>query len=170
MWQEAGASSIIDLTMFRPTRPGPVRVRDVLAAALPELAGLMLQESIRRDWGRIAGPDISRRSQPGGLRMGVLDVTVDNSAWLHELTLRSRELLEAVQVRHGSRVASLRFSLGKIAAGPGPPASQHHPVREIQLGSEDARLVETMVAPVADPELAASLRRLLTKDLSKKFF
>ena len=143
-----------------------MRVRDVLIAALPGLKGHMLQEGIRRDWERIVGPAISRRSQPGGLRMGALDVTVDNSPWLHELTLRSSELLAALQVRHGSRVTSLRFTLGTVAAGSSPAMPRHRrPERRKQLGPEEARLVESMVARVADPALAASVRRLLTKDL-----
>jgi hypothetical protein len=127
----------------------------------------MLQDGIRKDWRSIVGPEVSRRSQPGGLRLGVLDVTVDNSPWLHELTLRSSSVLAALQARYGSVVTSLRFALGPVAADPNPaaPSGRRRPAHRPELGPDEARLVESMVAPVADPELAVSIRRLLTKDL-----
>jgi hypothetical protein len=143
-----------------------VRVRDVLAAALPELRLHMLQDGIRKDWRSIVGPEISRRSQPGGLRQGTLDVAVDNSPWLHELTLRSGSVLAAVQARYGSAVTSLRFALGPVATDPSPaPSRRRRPEPRTELGPAEARLVESVVAPVADPELATSIRRLVTKDL-----
>jgi hypothetical protein len=151
--------------MVAPARSSPVPVRDVLVAALPELRVHMLQEGIRKDWSSIVGPEISRRSQPGGLRLGVLDVTVDNSPWLHELTLRSSSLLAALQARHGSVVSSLRFVLGPVAAGPSPAAPRRRrPEPQAELGPAEASLVESVVAPVTDPALAASIRRLVTKD------
>lgn len=146
-------------------RPRPVRVRDILLAALPELQSHMLQDGIRKDWSSIVGPEVAHRSQPGELRLGALEVIVDNSPWLHELTLRSSSLLAALQARYGASVTSLRFVLGSVAAAPSPAASRS-PRSEgrTELGPAEARLVESTVAPVADPALAASIRRLLTKD------
>ena len=137
----------------------------MLVAALPDLRDHMLEETIRRDWGRVVGPEFSRGSRPTGLRRGALDVTADNSPWLHELTLRSSELLARLETRYGSAVTSLRFTLGTIAIGSSPMARERRAQPPAQLGPEDARMVETMVAPVADPAIAASLRRLLGKDL-----
>ena len=152
--------------MVMAARWSPVRVGDVLVAALPELRDHMLEETIRKDWGRVVGPEFSRGSRPTGLRLGVLDVTADNSPWLHELTLRSSELLPRLQAWYGSSaVTSLRFTLGTVATGSGPVARARRPEPPARLGPQDARMVEAMVAPVADPALAASLRRLLAKDL-----
>src|SRR5574341_1019450 len=106
--------------MVTTVLPSPVRVRDVLAAALPGLRDHMLEEAIRKEWRQVVGRELSRCSRPGGLRMGVLDVTVDNSPWLHELTLRASELLAPLRARYGSAVTSLRFTLGIVAAGPSP--------------------------------------------------
>ena len=151
--------------MVRAAQSSPVRVGNVLVAALPELRDHMLEETIRRDWGRVVGPEFSRRSRPTGLRLGVLDVTADNSPWLHELTLRSSELLARLQTRYGSAVTGLKFTLGTVAPGWNPVVREPCPEPPARLSHEDARMVEVMVAPVADPELAASLRRLLAKDL-----
>jgi len=151
--------------MVASERSSPVRVRDVLVAALPELRDRLLEETIRNDWGRLAGPELGRRSRPGRLKAGVLDVTVDNSAWLHEMTLRSGELLAALQTRFGSVVASLRFALGVVPARVDPPTARPRPEPPTRLSHEETRVVEAMVASLPDPALAGSLRRLLTKDL-----
>ena len=143
----------------------PVRVRDVLVAAVPELRERMLEDAIRRDWAQTVGPEIARRSDARELRMGVLSVTVDNSPWLQELTLRSGELLQALQSRHGRAVSALRFSLGEVSVPAPRPARRRRPDADVPLDGDEASRVDGMVAAVADAALGASLRRLLTKDL-----
>lgn len=142
----------------------PVPVGQILASAIPGLDDRMLEARIRGAWPVTVGPDLAGRSRPGELRQGVLSVTVDNSPWLHEMTLRSGELLSAVQARHGAAVTSLRFTLGAIAtARPAVRPSWTAPAA--RLSAEEERSVEAIAAAVADPALAVSLRRLLTKDL-----
>lgn len=142
----------------------PIRVRDVLTAAVPGLRDRMLREVISNDWTDTVGHDLARRSRPGELRMGVLEVIVDNSPWLHEMTLRSEALLGALRSRHGAAVTSLRFALGAPPA-PRPPAVRRRASPPVRLSAEETHSVETLAASIADPVLAASLRRLVTKDL-----
>jgi hypothetical protein len=143
----------------------PVRVGEVLTAAIPGLVGRLLEEAIRRDWATTVGSGAARRSRPGEIRAGVLHVSVDNSPWLSEMRLRSEELLDAVRKRHGDAVTSLRFALGPVPA----PASRSaapatSPLRAARLNAEEERSVETIVASVADPALATAVRRLVEKD------
>src|SRR5262245_26771969 len=143
----------------------PVRVGNLLAAAVPGLADRMIEGGIRTDWADIAGPDIARRSRPTALRQGVLHVIVDNSPWLCELTLKSDDLLGRVRARYGVAVTSLRFALGEPTPAPPPPAARRRVPQGARLSAEEERSVETIAAAVSDPALAASLRRLVTKDL-----
>jgi len=125
----------------------------------------MLQDTVRRNWSALVGPGVSRHAQPGALKLGVLEVTVDNSPWLHELTLRASELLASLQARYGRAITSLRFSLGPAANPSNPtPSRPRRADRGSALGPADAHVVESMISAVNDPELAASLRRVLTKD------
>jgi hypothetical protein len=152
------------------TRGGrnPVRVGNLLTAAVPALAERMLEEAIRREWAQTAGPEAARRSRPGALRQGTLEVSVDNSPWLQELTLRSAAIVAALRKRHGSAVIAVRFALGSgrgdadVAAG---SARARTAAPQRRLTVEEARLVDAAAGQVADPELASSLKRLLTKDL-----
>jgi hypothetical protein len=157
------------------TRGGrnPVRVGNLLTAAVPALAERMLEETIRREWAQTAGPEAARRSRPGALRQGALEVSVDNSPWLQELTLRSAAIVAALRKRHGSAVIAVRFALGSgrgdadVAAGPARTEAPQRrlTVPERRLTVEEARIVDAAAGQVSDPALASSLKRLLTKDL-----
>src|SRR5260370_9410818 len=76
--------------------PSPVRVGDVLLAALPALQERLLAERIRLGWRAAVGADLSRRSRPGELKAGTLTIMVDNSPLLQELSMRSAEAPSAV--------------------------------------------------------------------------
>jgi len=148
---------------LQPSRPR--RVGDLLTRAVPALAERMLEETIRKEWTLVAGPELSRRSWPGALDRGVLDVRADNSPWLMELHMRGGEILAGLQARYGTRITSLRCALGPVprvqgaARGIRPPAPG-----ALRLSAEEAQEVEALVASVPDPELARALRRLVTKD------
>ncbi len=153
------------MTLLR--RSAPQRVGDLLTRALPALVERMLEETIRREWALVAGPELSRRSRPARLDRGVLEVRADNSPWLTELTLRSGELLAALEARYGTRITSLRCALGPVARenrGPARRTGRAPGAGELRLSAEEAREVETAVATLPDPDLAAALRRLMTKD------
>ena len=146
----------------------PVRVGNLLTQAVPALAERLLEESLRRDWPQIVGPDAARRSRPLALRLGALQVSVDNSPWLQELTLRSAAIATTLRERHGSAVNAVRFVLATTAPGVAPAKEPTHsrtvvPLR--QLSAEEARQVDDAARRLADHGLAASFRRLLTKDL-----
>ena len=152
------------------TRGGrsPVRVGTLLTAAVPALAERMLEEAIRQEWTQTVGRDAARRSRPGALRQGTLEVAVDNSPWLQELRLRSADIVAAVRKRHGSAVTAVRFALGSGAGDGGVipvPAGDGTRAPRRRLSAEEARLVEAAAARLHDPTLASSLKRLLTKDL-----
>jgi hypothetical protein len=146
-------------------RRNPVRVGSLLTSAVPALAERMLEQTIRRQWADIVGPDAARRSRPVALRAGILEIAVDNSPWLQELTLRAGTIAAALAVRHGAAVTAVRVTMGAAVA----PASDEVPregrgisrsLTEVERG-----LVEATTRPIVDPVVASSLRRLLTKDL-----
>lgn len=145
-------------------RSSPVRVRDVLVSAVPELKSRLLEETIKTDWSRLIGPELGRRSRPGQLHTGVLDVIVDNSPCMQEMRLRSSELLATLQRRFGT-VTSLRFVLGTVPPGSDRTAPRPRSEPRPSLGDEDLRVIEAMAESLPDPILAGGLRRLLTKDL-----
>jgi hypothetical protein len=139
----------------------PRAVGELLASALPQLEGRLIVQRMRRTWNRVVGEELGRRARPQALVNGCLAIVVDNSPWLHELTLRAAELTARLQTAFPA-VQSIRFSLGTVADDAGAPesrpAASRHP-----LSDHDTRAIDAAAAAISDPALAASARRLLAR-------
>ncbi|MGH7392628.1 MAG: DUF721 domain-containing protein, partial [Candidatus Rokuibacteriota bacterium] len=89
---------------------------------MPELRERLVEEAIRRGWTAVVGPDAARRARPQRLANGCLEVVVDNSPWLAELTLRAPDLTARLAARFDG-VRTLRFVVGTVPAD--APAPRH---------------------------------------------
>jgi hypothetical protein len=94
------------------------------------------------------------------LTNGCLHVVVDNSPWLHELTLRAPELTARLAAEH-SAVRSLRFTLGTLETEP-RSRSPRRERRSTALSDDDRRDIDEAASAISDPALADVARRLLT--------
>ena len=143
-------------------REGPRAVGDLLPAAMPQLGERLLEYRVQSSWTAIVGRDVARRARPSTLAGGTLQILVDNSPWLHELTLRSADLLAMVRSRF-TEVRALRFSL---ATSPVDPRSHDRvsPIRSttVTLSRNDIADIDLAVSSIPDPEVAEVARRLLT--------
>lgn len=143
-------------------KSGPPRaVGELLVGALPQLADRLLVQRMRRRWATLVGADVARRTRPEALVNGSLTVVVDNSPWLHELTLRAAELTERLRAEFPS-VQTLRFSLGAAATEDAASEARPAPHRP-RLTDDDSRAIDAAAAAIPDPTLAASARRLLAR-------
>jgi len=102
---------------------------------------------------------VARRTQPGRLEAGCLTITVDNSPWLHELTLRQGELASRLG-QHVPEIRSLRFVMGTVASD--APARRAPAPRPPRLTADEAREIDHTVSIIRDEEVASAARRLLT--------
>ena len=142
-------------------RSAPRAVGDLLLNALPQLEDRLLVERLRRTWGGLVGPDVARRARPTALSKGCLHVVVDNSPWLHELTLRSAEITTRLRAEVPS-IQTLRFSLGAAPVEDAPPLARPAP-RGSRLTEDDTRAIDAAAAAISDPALAHSARRLMAR-------
>lgn len=66
-------------------------------------------------WQTAVGEKLAKHTRLGNLKRGVLDVVVENSIVMQELTFRKRELVDKLrQITETTQVTSLRFRVGKI--------------------------------------------------------
>lgn len=137
----------------------PRRVADLVASALPQITDRLQEVRLRTRWSAIIGPEAARRTQPGRLENGCLTIIVDNSPWLHELSLRQVELAARLG-EHVPEVRSLRFVIGPVAAP--PSAARAEKPRPARLTPEDAREIDDTVSVIRDEDVASAARRLLT--------
>src|SRR5262250_399840 len=140
-------------------RRPPRVVADLILSAVPDLRDRLLEHRIRRAWSEVVGADAARRAQPKSFAEGCLTVAVDNSPWLHELTLRGEELTRRLNARFDA-VRSLRFVAGRIE-----PQSMVRADAEpsAPLDAGVRREIDQAASAISDPALAAAARRLLTK-------
>jgi hypothetical protein len=137
----------------------PRAVADVLIAAVPQLSDRLPEYHIRRAWAALVGPDMARRTRPQSLSNGCLHVVVDNSPWLHELTLRVAELTARLAAE--TPVRSLRFTLGTLETEP-RSRPERRERRATALTDDDRRDIDEAASAISDPALADVARRLLT--------
>jgi predicted nucleic acid-binding Zn ribbon protein len=100
-------------------RPAPSAVGEILPKAFPQLVVPLLEQRIRRQWASVVGPMVAQRTRPGALSGGSLQIFVDNSTWLHELTLRASELVSRLSAHFGPEIRAVRVTL----ASEGVPCS-----------------------------------------------
>jgi hypothetical protein len=140
-------------------RPAPRALADLLVSAIPQLADRLPEYHLRRSWSALVGADMARRARPHALASGCLTVVVDNSPWLHELTLRTEELTARLHAQFPA-VRSLRFTLGAIEPDASAAPARDRP-RAVPLTPADHRDIDTATAVIGDAALAATARRLL---------
>jgi len=92
---------------------------------------------------------------------GCLTVVVDNSPWLHELSLRQRDLLASIQ-RECPTVRALRLTIGPVSTQ-GVDHAAVAAARGVPLSDHDRNEIEEATAIISDAALAAAARRLLTR-------
>jgi len=96
------------------------------AAGSLEPVGDVLDELLRRlkleerfaaadateEWERAVGPDAAKRTRCEGVRGGEMLVSVRGSAWMADLTVRKREILERINRRlpEGAQLSAIRFT------------------------------------------------------------
>ena len=138
--------------------PAPHAVGDLLSNALPQISDRLLALRIRQTWASIVGRDAARRARPDTLSGETLRIVVDNSPWLHELTLRAGELTTKIRERF-PEVQTLQFVLGALE-GEAATASAKVP-RAVTLTAADHADIDAAAAAISDSGLSEAARRLL---------
>jgi len=98
-------------------RRDPVRISEVVSRLLARRGYAQVQQGAECEqaWKQIAGAQLAENSRVGRLQRGVLEIAVQNSATLQELTFRKRKLLKQLQELIGAgQVRDLRFRVGEI--------------------------------------------------------
>lgn len=148
---------------MRIGRTAPARsVRELVTAAIPGLAERMLITLIRGGWAATVGPELALRTDPLALERGTLSVGAETSASLQELALRAPDLVDLLARRFGSAVSSIRPTLHRRRPA-SPPATVQR-LRDIVLTPAETASVECLASAIADPVVAAAVRRVLVKD------
>ncbi|MBF0309522.1 MAG: DUF721 domain-containing protein [Magnetococcales bacterium] len=120
-----------------------------------------------RDWRRCVGSRVASHTEPVRLDRHALTVRVDSPAWMNQLTFLKGEILQALQVHLPALdIRELRFQQGSLqfAQPETTPVSRPLPPPT----PEEQAQAEEILSGVSNPELHATLKRLICKHLARK--
>jgi hypothetical protein len=121
-------------------------------------------------WAEVVGEQIAAATQAERVRDGVLHVIARSHTWAFELTFHREQIRKGLNARlGGSVIQEIRFHPGVIhppGAPPSPPEPTPTPaeLEGISLSPAEVEAVEREAGQMADPEMQAVVRRLLTNE------
>ena len=129
------------------------------------LESKLVEHRLMQAWPQIVGPQIAAHAAPTEVRANTLRVVVDSSTWLHELTLLKPILIEKLRRSTGGAIVrDVLFTIGDP-----PPVSRPQPPpapTRAQIQPADQALLDAALAPLDDPVLRDSARRLVLRALT----
>ena len=74
-------------------------LKSLLHSIVSRIEGTPLKDQFRiRDmWEAVVGSHIAKKAHPEGVKNGILQVSVESSVWMQELTFMKQQILERAQ-------------------------------------------------------------------------
>lgn len=92
-------------------------IGDVLKSVFEKIESgrTFTREDIEERWKGLVGEAGHKHSRPVVFKNGVLQVRVDNSVWLQDLTMKKRKILKGLQRELGKdRISDIQFKIGEF--------------------------------------------------------
>lgn len=89
-----------------------------------------------------------------GYRSATLRVLTDSSAWVVQIRYRQKAVLKDINGRHGLSLTRLQV---RVTA---PRTEVQSPAHQLTLSADNAEVLRTTAAEIADPGVSQALRRL----------
>ncbi|MBI4432358.1 MAG: DUF721 domain-containing protein [Candidatus Omnitrophica bacterium] len=99
------------------SKDGPKPIADIVKSVFGEIekGKILSRDEVTSRWKEIVGEDALKHATPMTLRKGILTVTVDSSVWMHEMIMRQRKFLKALQSAFGKdKISRLHFKIGEM--------------------------------------------------------
>jgi len=148
----------------------PVKINSVVKNILKETEERYPDQShkIWDIWDEAVGPDLASRCAPIALSHGKLTVAVASPLWLQQLSLLSTTLIENVnRLLGGDYVKKAVFKQADIK----PPLPQSEQLPDgwdkYPLTEDEKKYISETSGVIADDELAATVRALISKALRR---
>jgi hypothetical protein len=155
----------------RPLRP---KMREpALAGDLVDklLHGLGLDERLHQYkaliiWNDVVGPQIAARTRPVRIRENILEINVDQPAWMQQLQLMKPKILSRLNAELGeATIKDLYLKHGKVDVHPDKPVEPPPAWRMVKLDDKEKKQVEDLLSAVKDTELRDEMEKFLQKQM-----
>ncbi|MGW8313515.1 MAG: DciA family protein [Desulfuromonadales bacterium] len=129
------------------------------------LADRMQQYRALIIWEQVVGQQIAARTRPVKVRENILEVNVDQTAWMQQLQLMKPKILASLNNQLGKgTIKDLYLKLGKVK-GATKPMAQPPAWRMVHLDDSEKLQVQGLLTRIDDPELREEMEKFLQKQL-----
>jgi hypothetical protein len=128
---------------------------EIVDTVLPGLdRGRRGQVLLPRLWIEAVGEVFARQSRPSQIANSVLQVSVSNSNWLHEMRFMKAQILERLHAMlPGTPISDIRFKVGYVPLARETPDSEPLP----ELNADEQQHISAQAACIQDAELRSVL-------------
>jgi hypothetical protein len=139
---------------------------EIMEKVLPHLdGGRRGQVVLPHVWGHIVGEVFARQSCPNAIVKGVLDVSVSNANWLHELRFMKAAIMERLhEVLPEMPITDIRFKVGAVPRAPGPAESEPLP----ELSAEEQQRIRAQADCIQDEDVRSALEAAMAAHARNK--
>lgn len=115
-------------------------------------------------WDEVVGAQIASQARPVKIRGAVLEVCVEQAAWMQQLQLMKPQILKRLNAELGeARIEEIFLKKGRI-----PPREHKEPTqppqwRAARLTSEEQGEITRLLQDIEDPDLRERLEGMLSK-------
>lgn len=109
------AMECVKRRQFHPRKPK--EMSNVVAQIIAEtgVGQSQSQQQLQSAWQKAAGDLIATVTRPGNIRRGTLEIFVENSAIMQQLSFKKQQLLDAISQQFGAaEIRDIRFMIGVI--------------------------------------------------------
>ncbi len=91
------------------------KIKDILPGVIEKITGQKQGESqkIEKVWQEAIGKEACRHTKIDGINNGMMNILVDSSAWLFQMSLKKKSILGKIQ-KELSHIKKISFKIGKI--------------------------------------------------------
>lgn len=136
----------------------------LVGAAYPVAKLCMVLATVEREWRRIVGEALAERSAPSGYCDGVLRVTVDSQAVLHDMNFKKNAIAREIRAKARLNVESVKIEIGHVRRSNATPVMpRRRPPRKTAVDEERAEALRGEILAQhsdMDPELARRIARV----------
>ncbi len=132
------------------------------------MADKLAESALIKLWPKAVGPQIAAQTEPETLRSGTLFVKTTSSVWVQQLHFMKEDIRRKMNELAGrTAIKEIHFTVGYS------PAPQHAgrnaaASRKIVLKERDKRMIDECAKALADPELAAVVKRVMKAEISRR--
>ncbi|OPY12220.1 MAG: hypothetical protein A4E69_02343 [Syntrophus sp. PtaB.Bin138] len=123
-------------------------------------------------WDQAVGPQIAAQTRPSRIRARTLFVAVSTSVWMQQLHFLKENIIRQFNsLAQKEEIRNIFFSLGRVDARPAtssapPPSSASEASRSLK--KRDLQMIADCTKHIADEELREIVKRVMTKEISRR--